>query len=715
MAPVGRAASRSTGKGKALSRKKSSELKKYDGAPTPAPILFSTRTHEVEEIVKQPDDDPTVIREGILSKRIQGNSITWSERFIRLTPDAMTIGIDVDDVRDYIQLLDISDIWLWSVEPQKEGSNIKAQSVFGEQDHADVQEVISAESSAEERMAKGADSVQLSSSIVGLAATVGEDDFSQMEWRNAFSVHVPKYGRTYHLRGISYDETAEWLQSIKETRRAAVRRHAAALGLTVNQKVQVFVRTVFGNRTFQLVLSGILFLNYCINIIESESAEQSAEAELFFDRIDIVFTIVYMLELIFNMYGHWFWAFFTNWWSVFDLVIVSCSVVDLIVMNVAKDVNLNIAVIRLLRIFRIIRVLGKLESLNAVVVALTSSIGSVANVFVIFWVILSIYAIIGTSMYADSHPNLFKKFSSSAFTMFQIATGDGWTDVVRTMSRDLTKSDDEIDAGVALYMVSFTLLVGIVVMNVVVAILLNGIVDSLAEAEKEKIRQGEVKEHHKVSGPMDPLLATLAHFTSSAHLTAQIEILFELLDVDDSNSLSYDELRVGIQKMNYAPAINVNVEDWHHFTDYGQLTDESDGMSKESFSVAIKRQMINYSQRLLAHRMTEMSRRDPDTASILFAFKMSMLQLLNFDDDLSAKGDIALRLDSTLQRSGPKKSENAASGPPYAGKGKKLPSALKVSGPDRGDVNIKMTGTLKKRGLLNAAWKNRLSHLHFCA
>ena len=86
----------------------------------------------------------------------------------------------------------------------------------------------------------------------------------------------------------------------------------------------------------------------------------------------------------------------------------------------------------------------------------------------------------------------------------------------------------------------------------------------------------------------------------------------------------------------------------------------------------------------------------------------------SFDDDLSGKGDIALQLDNKLQRSGPKKSANVASGVPYAGKGKKLPSTLKVSGPDSGDVNIKMTGTLKKRGLLNAAWKHRLSHLHFC-
>ena len=664
--------------------------------------LFSTDTHEVDEILQKPDE-VVIIRQGVLSKRIQGSTIHWAERILKLTPDAILFGTDLDEVRDHIKLLDISDIWVWCID---DGSKVKGESVFDEEDRRDIQNIISADLSAMEKVPVSVDSEQVSTHV-GLSAQVDGEHFSQMEWKNVFSIHLSKYGRTYHLRGISYDDTSEWLHFIKEARRSAVRKYTAALGLTTNQKLQIFVRTVFANRWFQYLLSCILLFNFILNIIQCETPE-STHSSHYFDDIDFALTIIYMLELVFNMYGHWFWPFFTNMWSVFDFIIILFSVVDIILTSVASDVNANITVIRLLRIFRIFRVMGKLNSLNCVVVAVTDSLWSVANVFFIFWMILSIYAIIGTSIYSESHPNLFKKFSTSSFTMFQVATGDGWSEIVRAMSRDLTKSDDEIDTGVALYLISYTLFVGIVVMNVVVAILLNGIVDSLASAETERIRQSELKEHHKVSGPMDPLLSTLAHFTSAGHLTSQIEMLFELLDVDDSGEVSYEEFKVGIKQMKYTPAINISIEDWHDFTDYGQLADKDDSFSKESFTVAIKRQLINYSQRLLAHRMKEMTRRDPDTASILFAFKISMMQLFQLHTDLSGKANLALQHDDV-------KSANTASEGLVAGKGK-LPSTVKVLGSDSGHVDMKMTsGILKKRGHVNTSWKHRLYHLDFCA
>ena len=82
------------------------------------------------------------------------------------------------------------------------------------------------------------------------------------------------------------------------------------------------------------------------------------------------------------------------------------------------------------------------------------------------------------------------------------------------------------------------------------------------------------KEYHKVSGPMDPLLVTLANFTSDAHLVAHVEMLFQTLDTDDSQSLSYDELRAGLSKMDFDPPIRLSIEDWQQFTNHGEFTDE---------------------------------------------------------------------------------------------------------------------------------------------
>ena len=68
---------------------------------------------------------------------------------------------------------------------------------------------------------------------------------------------------------------------------------------------------------------------------------------------------------------------------------------------------------------------------------------------------------------------------------------------------------------------------------------------------------------------MDPLLVTLANFTSDAHLVAHVEMLFQTLDTDDSQSLSYDELRAGLSKMDFDPPIRLSIEDWQQFTNHG--------------------------------------------------------------------------------------------------------------------------------------------------
>ena len=103
-----------------------------------------------------------------------------------------------------------------------------------------------------------------------------------------------------------------------------------------------------------------------------------------------------------------------------------------------------------------------------------------------------------------------------------------------------------------------------------------------------------------------------------------------------------------------------------------------------------------------------MTRRDPDTASILFAFKISMMQLFQLPTDLSGKANLALQHDDV-------KSANTASEGLVAGKGKR-PSTVKVLGLDSADVDMKTTsGILKKRGHVNTGWKHRLYHLHFCA
>jgi hypothetical protein len=101
-------------------------------------------------------------------------------------------------------------------------------------------------------------------------------------------------------------------------------------------------------------------------------------------------------------------------------------------------------------------------------------------------------------------------------------------------------------AAAIIFFISFVVLVSIFAFNIIVAVLLEGFMQSiLCEEEKEHIA-AEVVEHNKMAGAIDPLLATLANFNSPQHLKSQLELLFWLWDMDDSGTVDFDEMNVGL-------------------------------------------------------------------------------------------------------------------------------------------------------------------------
>ena len=132
---------------------------------------------------------------------------------------------------------------------------------------------------------------------------------------------------------------------------------------------------------------------------------------------------------------------------------------------------------------------------------------------------------------------------------------------------------------------------------------------------------------YQVAGPLDPVLASLANFSSPSHLKAQIELLFQLFDVDDSGAVSHDELRMGLGKLGYYPCIVMSSEDWETFTFHGQLLDDDDCLNEEAFDIAMRFQLSLFAQRLVANKMQQAIKVDSEHSAIFFALKMSMMQV----------------------------------------------------------------------------------------
>lgn len=118
-----------------------------------------------------------------------------------------------------------------------------------------------------------------------------------------------------------------------------------------------------------------------------------------------VFTFIYLAELLLNMFGNWFWAFWGSSWCIFDLCIVLLSVIDAVYVIAGTSGN-GLAVLRLLRIFRIVRIFNKLEDMRRILSANVSAFGPVINAIILFVVTIGGYLLVlGFPTLAGSVPS----------------------------------------------------------------------------------------------------------------------------------------------------------------------------------------------------------------------------------------------------------------------------------------------------------------------
>ncbi|EKX46936.1 hypothetical protein GUITHDRAFT_107287 [Guillardia theta CCMP2712] len=345
--------------------------------------------------------------------------------------------------------------------------------------------------------------------------------------------------------------------------------------------------------------------------------------DVVFSNLDIIFTVLFTLELAVNMCGNLFRRFVSDGWSLFDLLVVMVSIVALSNYNLP-----GINAIRLLRAFRVIRLFGRLQSLRLIINSLSASIQPVFHAFFLMLLITSIYAILAVQLFGPDSPRNFGRFSSSLFTMFQVCTGDGWSsEIVRPLFRD---NQGQYNVGVAFFFASFIVFVGWTLLQVVVAVLLENFTTAV-EQEKEKMAKANAL--HGSSSPLDPLLASLITSTSSHELSKKINALFQprvysqIMDSDDSGSISLTELKEGFRKLPWAQDVDFTQESFSSIFQNEDLSEGIDHIDLVYFDRIIRSQLKSYVQRMLDKEIQH-GCASVDSVSML-AMKLMLIEMEN--------------------------------------------------------------------------------------
>lgn len=191
--------------------------------------------------------------------------------------------------------------------------------------------------------------------------------------------------------------------------------------------------------------------------------------------IDRVIMGVFTLELVLRLGSHLPQPgrFFRDPWNVFDFVIV---VVCLLPLG-----GHFAAVLRLARILRLLRVVSALPRLQFLVAALFKSLGSMGYVGILLLLLFYIYSVIGVSAFGRGDPGNFGSIPLTMLTLFRIITLEGWVEVMNAQFAAGVNS-----AAVVIYFITFILIGTMVMLNLFIGIILNGMTEMQAEADERR-------------------------------------------------------------------------------------------------------------------------------------------------------------------------------------------------------------------------------------
>ena len=144
------------------------------------------------------------------------------------------------------------------------------------------------------------------------------------------------------------------------------------------------------------------------------------------DTIIRGFRILFTMEIAISMCHYQTAAFHMGW-----------IVLDVIVIGLSWTVSISILILRSFRLIRAFRKASGDAELNHLVEALLQVIPKMTAVVFLLFLVFYMFAVIFTDLYQDLYAiqavsyNYFGRVDRSAFTLFQIMTLDGWSDIAK--------------------------------------------------------------------------------------------------------------------------------------------------------------------------------------------------------------------------------------------------------------------------------------------
>jgi voltage-gated sodium channel len=244
---------------------------------------------------------------------------------------------------------------------------------------------------------------------------------------------------------------------------------------------------------FQNFVTAVILLAGVVVGIETYPAAVERYGSVLHGMNNIILWI-FVAEIAIKMgaHGRRPWRYFLDPWNVFDFLIVAVCFMPINAQYVT--------VLRLARLLRVLKLVRALPKLQVLVGALLKSIPSMVYVSVLLFLLFYLYGVAGTFMFAENDPVHFRNLQLSMLSLFRAVTLEDWTDLMyinmygaanygydAATLAEWNPVSRAMPVGAALFFVSFVLMGTMIILNLFIGVIMNGMDEAQKEAEEAEL------------------------------------------------------------------------------------------------------------------------------------------------------------------------------------------------------------------------------------
>ena len=227
------------------------------------------------------------------------------------------------------------------------------------------------------------------------------------------------------------------------------------------------------NKFFNIAIISVIVLSALSVGIKTYPIQEDSNLLMLLNWLDYLVTIIFLVEILIRMGAeNNFFNFFKKGWNNFDFIIVAISLIPL-------DSTDVVLLGRLLRVFRVMRLITFIPEFRKIIETILKAIPQVSYVSLFMFIEMYIFAAIGRILFSEIDPNSWENIGLSMLTLFQVATGEAWPDLLAATMAQKPYS--------WIYFVIFIIINTFILLNLIVGVIVDLVASDEEEATRERI------------------------------------------------------------------------------------------------------------------------------------------------------------------------------------------------------------------------------------